>query len=205
MVLVQWLSRRSVARGQMRDHERHINPMIRQVSTFAIAAVALGLATPAFAGGAADKADAKPKGGPAKQFERMDRNNDGAIDADEVKEQLSKFMKRADKNGDGVIDADEIKALKERAAKKSEKAGDNVEKKLKKLDTNGDGKISEAEALTRPGWFDRADANKDGKVTKAEIDELAAKRRSKTEGKAEKAKADAAAPKDDDDDEEDDE
>ncbi|MDR4307892.1 EF-hand domain-containing protein [Chelatococcus sambhunathii] len=174
--------------------------MIRQVSTIAVAAVALAFASPAFAGAASDKSDAKPKGGPAKQFERMDRNNDGAIDADEVKQQLSKFMKRADKNGDGVIDADEIKALKERAAKKSEKAADNVEKKLKKLDTDGDGKISETEALTRPAWFDRADANKDGKVTKAEIDDLMAKRKARDEKKAGKKANDAKDTAADDDD-----
>ncbi|WP_020179195.1 EF-hand domain-containing protein [Methylopila sp. M107] len=166
--------------------------MIKQFSTLAIAAATLALASPAFAAG--DKAEGKAKSGPVKQFERFDQNDDGVVDAEEVKQRLEKFMKRADANGDGVVDADEVKALREKIAKKGGKQAENFDKKFKKLDTDGDGRITEREALTRPGWFDRADKDKDGKVTKAEIEELAAKRRQKEPAEAKKPKpADADA------------
>jgi Ca2+-binding EF-hand superfamily protein len=74
------------------------------------------------------------------------------------------FLRTLDRNNDGKIDADELKAARERLV------GERVDGLLKELDKNGDGKISKEEArgaLRRD--FDKLDLNKDGFLDRDEL------------------------------------
>ena len=170
-------------------------PMIRKLSTLAALALCAFMAPAAAyaqqSGGAAR--------GPEKAFERLDRNKDGVVDEKEAAAPGEKLFKRIDKNKDGVLEADEVKAFIDKRKARNEQAGERLERKLKRLDKDGDGKITEKEAVAPPRWFARADKDKDGKVTKSEIEDFAAKRGDKADKKAEKKKAkDDAADVDDD-------
>jgi Ca2+-binding EF-hand superfamily protein len=120
--------------------------------------------------GAVVAAQAAPEGrGPHGGMERLrqaDTNGDGMISREEAAAlpRISKHFDEIDTNHDGQLTADEMRAFHQnlRAAH------------LKKLDTDGDGRISRAEAQAAPRLaehFDQLDANKDGFLTP---DELAA-------------------------------
>ena len=47
-------------------------------------------------------------------FERLDRNNNGKLSADEIPERLRQSIRRADRNNDGEISADEWKNAADR-------------------------------------------------------------------------------------------
>lgn len=177
-------------------------------SVFLAALIAAG-----FAGAAhAQEAGGKAKG-PMKSFERLDRNDDGVVDRAEYEASIEKFFKRADADGDGVVDADEAKKAVEKAAARKAKAGEKMEKRLRRLDDDKDGKVTRAEALAPQGWFKRADKDGDGKVSKADLEETLDRRRDGDEGKdrkerkedraAEKTGKDAGAGEEDDGDDED--
>ena len=73
-------------------------------------------------------------------------------------------LRKVDKNGDGKIDADELKEYRE---KMIEERVDNL---IKELDTNKDGKISRDEAWGRVKRdFDKIDLNKDGFIDRDEL------------------------------------
>jgi Ca2+-binding EF-hand superfamily protein len=73
-------------------------------------------------------------------------------------------LRKVDKNGDGKIDADELKEYRE---KMIEERVDNL---IKELDTNKDGKISRDEAWGRVKRdFDKIDLNKDGFLDREEL------------------------------------
>lgn len=159
---------------------------------FAATFAALVLGAPA--------AFAQKERGPERAFSKLDKNDDGVVDSDEIKAPSARMFKRMDKNRDGVIDADEAKAFIERRKSKNEKAGERIEKRLKRADKDGDGKITESELNKAPRWFDKADADKDGKVTKAEIGDYADKRgkgrdrgKDRDDAKRDDAKKDDAA------------
>lgn len=59
----------------------------------------------------------------------------------------------------------------------AQKRGARIGKIFQKLDTNKDGKITEAEAGKAWARLSKADANKDGAVTKAELAALRGKRK----------------------------
>lgn len=70
-----------------------------------------------------------------KKFKAADANGDGRVTMDEINGKKLSVAKGADQNKDGVITWDEYKA---HSAK-------NVEKRLAKNDTNGDGMLSKDE------------------------------------------------------------
>jgi len=51
------------------------------------------------------------RGGMGQFFDRMDKNKDGKLSADELGERFSQRMKDLDKNGDGVLDKAELEAM----------------------------------------------------------------------------------------------
>jgi Ca2+-binding EF-hand superfamily protein len=78
------------------------------------------------------------------------------------------ILRKLDKNNNGKIDPDELKAAREQIVK------DRVDHLFKQLDANKDGKISreEARGMVRQN-FDEIDRNKDGFITKQEMLEAA--------------------------------
>ncbi|MCA9057402.1 MAG: hypothetical protein KDA85_02845 [Planctomycetaceae bacterium] len=55
-----------------------------------------------------------PMPSPTAMFERLDRNNNGKLSADEIPERLRQSIRRADRNNDGEISADEWKNAADR-------------------------------------------------------------------------------------------
>ena len=116
-----------------------------------------------------------------------DKNKNGFVEKDEVPPRVQPLFDQFDRNGDGKLDQAELRnlldALKKRLAeteaqKSNEKspvtAGEinrQVDAVLKRLDANGDGKISRAEAEGRPlaRAFDMLDRNKDGYLDRKEL------------------------------------
>lgn len=96
---------------------------------------------------------------------RFDKDGDGRVSRDEFPpEHLAKFDK-LDRNADGFVDAEEMAKVKGKAAKGGGRADI-----VKKLDRNGDGKISRDEfPQAKIQAFDRLDANGDGAITPDEL------------------------------------
>ncbi|MBI5760786.1 MAG: EF-hand domain-containing protein [Planctomycetales bacterium] len=139
------------------------------------------------AGRAADDAPAGEK--PEQLFKTLDKNADGKLTADEVGEDRKRFfdhlLRVADANKDGVLTADEFaKGLKDEPPVQAppqrgggEGRGDPAEF-FKRLDANGDGKITldevpeQAKRLVE-GMLERAGKGKDGNLTREDFAKMA--------------------------------
>lgn len=134
----------------------------------------------------------KPDGpNPEALFKQLDKNNDGQLSEDEIPDEQQRLFKRlvrnADKNGDGKLTAAEFsEGLKnDRPVRPLEQpinpalaggqgGGTEADDLFKRLDANGDGKVTleevpeEAKEKFR-GAIERGDANKDGVLTLAEF------------------------------------
>lgn len=129
---------------------------------------------------------------PEELFGRLDANQDGAVTGDEIPERQKRFLDRVvkagDKNGDGKLDKEEfvagLKAGREQPqGQPTDQARPdqprpaqglqqfNPEQLFKRLDTNGDGKITKDDEVPERAQelVKRADADKDGTVTKEEL------------------------------------
>ena len=105
------------------------------------------------------------------RFKQADTNGDGMLSRDEAKAlpKLARHFDEIDANHDGQVTADELRAYHQamRAGRKEKGA-----ERFKKLDADGDGRISRAEAQAAPrlaAHFDDLDANKDGFLTPDEL------------------------------------
>ena len=102
------------------------------------------------------------QGGPVhERLKAADTNNDGMIGREEAKAlpRIAEQFDAIDANRDGFITTDELRAFHQ--ARKGEQRGEM----WKKLDTNGDGRLSREEVAGHPrlaNGFDAIDANKDG-------------------------------------------
>lgn len=122
-------------------------------------------------------------------FEQMDTNGDGFITAAEIEAGRAARFASADTDGDGALSADELKAAHAaRAAEKgremrAEKSDKRLARKMKKMDANKDGKISQSEMQKRSTSeiIERLDTDKDGKISKAEAEAAKGKRKGKRE------------------------
>ena len=103
-------------------------------------------------------------------FNKMDKNNDGAISKKEFDAFHSEHFKDMDSNKDGKISQDEMGASHGRMAGKGPMMFDQ---RFDETDINHDGALSRDEAeIGMPmifAHFDEYDANKDGKVSKDEV------------------------------------
>ena len=92
----------------------------------------------------------------------IDTNHDGMISADEIAAS-GKDLLFLDKNGDGEITSDEMRP-------RQQTPEERIDHMLGEWDTNGDGKLSKAEAPERmAAQFDQLDTNHDGFLDKDEL------------------------------------
>ena len=122
--------------------------------------------------------DAAPQGSGqgAARFKQADTNGDGMLSREEAKAlpMIAKHFDEIDANHDGQVTADELRAY-------HAKMNDHASARFKKLDTDGDGRISKAEAAASPRLaqrFDEIDANHDGFITPDEMKAARARRES---------------------------
>ena len=112
------------------------------------------------------------RGAFAERLKAADTNGDGMISRDEAKAlpMIARHFDQIDANHDGQITMDELRAFHEqqRAQREQQRA-----EHWKKLDTDGDGKISKVEAQANAPrlfeHFDQIDANGDGFITPEEL------------------------------------
>ncbi len=130
-----------------------------------------------------DRPVRKPEGtGPAGRGQakmgEFDADGDGRISLDEFLAQKKKEFARGDKNGDGFLDADEIReALRSSeagsgAGAAAGKDGGRAREHFKEMDADGDGAVSREEWKGPEMMFDRVDADGDGKVTTEELQKM---------------------------------
>jgi Ca2+-binding EF-hand superfamily protein len=139
---------------------------------------AAGLASAAFLAAAAPEAQGG-RGAMADRIKQADTNGDGMISREEAKAlpRIAAHFDEIDANHDGQISADELRAFREK------QGGDATKHRgamFKKLDTDGDGRISRAEAQAGAPrlaeHFDEIDTNKDGFISMDEMKAAQAKR-----------------------------
>lgn len=131
------------------------------------AAVLTALVLASIAGIAVAQGNA-PHHGFLDRLRAADTNADGMLSRDEAAAlpRISANFDAIDTNHDNYITFDELRAFFK--AHHAKRHGDF----LKRLDTDGDGRISKAEAATAPRLaqhFDQIDANHDGFLTQEEI------------------------------------
>lgn len=116
-------------------------------------------------------------------FERLDTNGDGIADADELLSARREAFRRADKDGDGFVAGNELDALADvRGNSMRTRRGGlgsglgrrrmpDVDERVRRLDVDGDGRISEAEFLEANNpLLERFDANGDGAISREEVE-----------------------------------
>ena len=97
----------------------------------------------------------------------LDADNDGSVSASEFEAGAQRRFQRMDGNGDGVVDADELAALKARMADRPGAA--NRPDMMAEMDGDKDGKITQAEALAvSKARFAKLDTNGDGALSDVE-------------------------------------
>jgi|GEM_PF-2780185 len=136
-----------------------------------------------------------PRFDAARFIKDHDKNGDGKLSKDELPPKLQDDFSKIDANGDGFITADELQKYAHKMAHRRPELVEvvlyavDIEEpltlkelqaaydQLRKLDTNHDGKIDEAELKTYreqrkkeriDAIFDTLDKNKDGKISKDE-------------------------------------
>ena len=116
----------------------------------------------------------------------MDANKNGKLEKDEVPERMQSMFSRADKNEDGAIDKEEMTAMaRERAGGQGGGFGGGqggpggrefLAQMMERADANKDGKLSGDEI---PPFMrervEQTDTNKDGALDKAELEAAAAR------------------------------
>jgi Ca2+-binding EF-hand superfamily protein len=107
-------------------------------------------------------------------IKKADVNADGVVSVAELVDLRRVRFVQSDTNGDKVVTLQEITA----AAKDRRSA--RLAKRLKRMDTNGNGAIEESEFVARvEKRFAKVDKNGDGVLTREEITEAHEKRRAK--------------------------
>jgi Ca2+-binding EF-hand superfamily protein len=104
------------------------------------------------------------------RFVSMDTNHDGKVSMEEHAAAANKMFDKMDYNKDGRVTASEMEAAhKAITGHKAEKGEMTAAEKIKLLDTNGDGVLTEEEyRIGTKEIFEKMDTNGDGFLTMAE-------------------------------------
>jgi len=115
---------------------------------------------------AAASAHAQLRPDPARILDTADANKDGRITQDEYRAARASLFSKLDRNGDGFID----KQDKRRRLRTQKEGEDRLAEFMSEYDTDGDGRISQAEFDNHPMLgFERADTDKNGELSAQEI------------------------------------
>jgi Ca2+-binding EF-hand superfamily protein len=124
-------------------------------------------------------------------FAEMDADKDGKVTRAEIDAIRAERQKAMDPDGDGYVTLEEMKAHAGEQARARAEA--MVDRMFARLDTDKDGKLSAAEALSGPmaggrgvdRMFDRLDRDGDGALSQAEYDAAARRMAEGMRGKGE--------------------
>lgn len=102
----------------------------------------------------------------------LDVDGDGAISKVEFEELRTRIFEAADRNHDGVVDEAELKDARQRIQEHADVARARIGIAFRRLDQDGDGKVTLQEVQQRAMMFDLLDRNGDGKLTPDEMAKL---------------------------------
>ena len=122
-----------------------------------------------------------------KLLDKIDKNDDGKLNVDEVPERHRKHFGKTDKNSDGYVDKDELHVTMAKAHQAwRKKAAEHKNEFMEKYDKDGDGKLDAKEksalgAVLTGKLLDKVDKNDDGKLNVDEVSERHRKHFGKTD------------------------
>lgn len=102
-------------------------------------------------------------------LQRLDANNNSAVSRDEILAARAKLFARLDANSDGVVDEHETERLRDAIMNRATAMQARLANQMRRLDTSGDGKVSQDEFRARALFFDLADRDGDGTLSAAEF------------------------------------
>jgi Ca2+-binding EF-hand superfamily protein len=143
--------------------------MIAGLSLAAIAVVAVS--TVAMAERGEKRAPGKASEMLLQRFDTMDTDKDGKVTVAEIEAFRVARFAAADVNGDGLLDKDELAAF--RLEEMQARADAQAARMIERMDGSGDGKLAADEMPGMTGGkplFDRVDTDGDGAISKAEAE-----------------------------------
>ena len=137
---------------------------------------ALALASAAVIAVAAPEGGERHRGAAMERLKQADTDGNGLISRDEAKSlpRLAKHFDEIDANHDGQLSQDELRAFHQQMhAQHEQMRAQRMAEHWKKIDTDGDGRVSLAEAQANAPrlaeHFGQIDANGDGFITPDEM------------------------------------